>query len=596
MRKLLGVGTESFVRLRENGCYYVDKTAFMKPLLASGSDVHLITRPRRFGKSLFINTIQEFLRVDPAHPGDASRQERLFSGLKVLEDRAFCDRFMGRTPVLSLTFKDAAGESFESAFRKIALMLLKTAKRHACLAESPCLDEDDRETLRSFCSRRYMTDISNQEDVSSFIGSMLSFLARHFGRPAVLLIDEYDVPLAKAAFRGYYDRMAEFMRSLLAPLKTNGEDTLDDGQPVLGKAILTGCLRVSKESLFTGVNNLEVNTVCSTDEELAPAIGFTPDEVDALLACYGLEARREDVRRWYDGYRIAEQELYCPWDMMSFVQEALESRDPQACAPQSFWANTGGTDLIDKFLGGLDEAEAGRMQALVDGEEISFPLNEQLTYGDIELRRPEDFWTLLLSTGYLTLARPVQSGAECRARIPNEEVRQVFKKRIQSRFSKENSGFSQAGRDFALAAFRGDADAMNDLLEDVLEGYVSVRDSATRARAENFYHGFLSALLSSAGGAVKSFASNQEAGDGFADILLISSARPRTGVVLELKHSRKDSDMESDAGKALQQIEDKRYVQGLLGRGCRRFYGYGIAFSRKSCVISGKELHVQERA
>ena len=230
------------------------------------------------------------------------------------------------------------------------------------------------------------------------------------------------------------------------------------------------------------------------------------------------------------------------------------------------------------------------MQALVDGKEISFPLNEQLTYGDLDLRRPEDFWTLLLSTGYLTLARPARAGMECRARIPNEEVRQVFEKRIQSRFSKENGGFSQAGRDFALAACRGDAEAMRGILGRVLEGYVSVRDSATRARAENFYHGFLSALLSSAGGAVKGFASNQEAGDGSADILF-TSLDQNAGVVLELKHSRKDSDMESDAGRALRQIEDKRYVRGLLGRGCKRFYGYGygygIAFSRKSCVITG---------
>ena len=437
-----------------------------------------------------------------------------------------------------------------------------------------------------------MTDISNQEDVSSFIGSMISILARHFRRPAVLLIDEYDVPLAKAAFRGYYNKMMDFMRSLLAPLKTGGEDALDDGRPVLGKAILTGCLRVSKESLFTGVNNLRVNTVCSGGDLLAPAIGFTQGEVDALLAYYGMSARREDVRRWYDGYRLASQELYCPWDVMSFVQEAQEFTDPLSCKPQSFWANTGGTDAIDKFLGGLDEAEADRMQALVDGGEISFHLNEQLTYSDLELRRPDDFWTLLLSTGYLTLARPAQPGEECRVRIPNEEVRQTFEKRIEERFSAADNGFRQSGRDFAQAACRGDAEAMRAILGAVLEGYVSVRDSATRARSENFYHGYLSALLSSAGGAVKSFASNQEAGDGFADILFTSFDR-NTGVVLELKHSGKDSDMEADAGRALQQIKDKRYVQGLAGRGCKRFYGCGIAFSRKSCFIAGEAIGSQ---
>ena len=231
---------------------------------------------------------------------------------------------MGRTPVLSITFKNAEGDSFESAYKKTAQMLFKTAKRHAYLMESPRLDEEDRETLSSFCSKRYMTDISNQEDVSSFIGSMISFLARHFGRPAVLLIDEYDVPLAKAAFRGYYSKMMDFVRSLLAPLKTGGEDALDDGRPVLGKAILTGCLRVSKESLFTGVNNLRVNTVCSGGDLLAPAIGFTQGEVDALLAYYGMSARREDVRRWYDGYRLASQELYCPWVHGSLVLQATE--------------------------------------------------------------------------------------------------------------------------------------------------------------------------------------------------------------------------------------------------------------------------------
>ena len=586
MKKALGVGNESFLDLIESGCYYVDKTAFMKPLLAPGSSVRLITRPRRFGKSLFINTIQEFLRVDPGHPGDASRQERLFSGLRVLEDKTFCEQFMGRTPVLSLSFKEAEGESFDAAYDSLAQVLAEVAKDHAFLAESPRLDADDREIFRQYRSTAFMRRIENRGLAAFFIRNMVKFLARHFGRPAVLLIDEYDVPLAKAAFRGYYDRMVEFMRTLLSPLKTGGGATVN-GAPVLGKAILTGCLRVSKESLFTGVNNLEVNTVCSMDAELAPAIGFTPGEVGELLACYGLESRREDVRRWYDGYRISEQELYCPWDMMSFVKSALKSPDPQSCAPQSFWANTGGTDLIDKFLGGLDKAEAGRMQALMDGGEITFRLNEQLTYGDIDLRRPDDFWTLLLYTGYLTLAEPAQTGRQCRARIPNEEVREVFAERIQERFSAADSRFSRAGRDFALAALQGDADAMNDILDGVLEVYVSVRDSATRAKTENYYHGFLLALLASAGEDADNLRSNAEAGDGFADILLISSARPRTGVVIELKHSRSDAGMEADAGRALPQIEDKHYVQGLAGRRCARFLGCGIAFVRKRCFITG---------
>ena len=587
MEMLLGVGTESFARLRENGCYYVDKTAFLKPVLASGGDVLLITRPRRFGKSLFISTIESFLKADPGHPGDASRHEQLFSGLKVLEDRAFCEWFMGRTPVLSLSFKEAEGESFEAACDSLVQVLAEVAKDHAYLAESPGLDEDDREIFRQYCSTAFMRSLENRGLAAFFIRNMVKFLARHFGRPAVLLIDEYDVPLAKAAFRGYYDQMVGFMRALLSPLKTGGGATVN-GQPVLGKAILTGCLRVSKESLFTGVNNLEVNTVCSTDEELAPAIGFTPQEVDALLAYYGLESRREAVRRWYDGYRISEQELYCPWDVMSFVKGALKSPDPQACAPQSFWANTGGTDVIDQFLGSLDKAEADRMQALIDGEEITFRLNEQLTYGDLELRRPGDFWTLLLYTGYLTLAGPVQTGRECRARIPNEEVREVFAERIQERFSPMNRDFVRLSERFALAAESGNASAMKLEILKVLKRYVSVRDAATRAKTENYYHGFLLALLAGAGGAADNLRSNAEAGDGYAD-LMFTSADQSAGVVIEIKHCASGG-MRKAAQEALRQIREKHYAQGLADFDCARCYGYGIAFSGKNCVIAGEAI------
>ena len=587
MKTLLGVGTESFAKLRESGCYYVDKTAFMKPLLASGGDVTLIARPRRFGKSLFINTIQEFLKVDPEHPGDASRQERLFSGLQVLEDRAFCERLMGRTPVLSLSFKEAQGESFDAACDSLAQVLAEVANDHAFLAESPRLSANDREIFRQYCSTAFMRRAENRGLAAFFIRNMIKFLARHFGRPAVLLIDEYDVPLAKAAFRGYYDRMVEFMRTLLSPLKTGGGATVN-GAPVLGKAILTGCLRVSKESLFTGVNNLDVNTVCSGDDELAPAIGFTPGEVEALLSYYGLESRREDVRRWYDGYRVASQELYCPWDVISFAKNALKSASPLAYAPRNFWTGTGGTDAIDAFLKFLSRKEADQMQALLDGGEITFPLNEQLTYGDFDRHQPEDFWTLLLFTGYLTLASPLQDEEACRVRIPNEEVRRTFRERIEKQFSPRNQGFALLCRRFALAAESGDAAAMRAEMLKALIRYVSVRDAATRARAENYYHGFLLALLAGAGDAVDGLRSNAEAGDGFAD-LMFTSADQDTGVVIEIKHCAPGG-MTKAAQEALQQIEDKQYVQGLSDFGCTRCFGYGIAFSRKNCVIRGKEL------
>lgn len=340
--------------------------------------------------------------------------------------------------------------------------------------------------------------------------------------------------------------------------------------------------------MFTGLNNLGVNTVCSNDDVFSGAIGFTPEEVEALLAYYGLESRRDVVRQWYDGYRLASSEIYCPWDVLMFCAESLRQKDPLSFRPVKFWADTSDNAILDDFLGFIDGEDADRMQALVDGGEITIKLNEQVTFSDLKVHRSEDFWTLLLFTGYLTVAG--RDGEAFRLKIPNEAVRDEFRERIQKRFTAANSDFSQAGRTFALAAVSGETNAMRQVLFDVLENYVSVRDSATKAKAENFYHGFLLALLAGAGKTIHGVRSNAEAGDGYADILFTSSSMPLTGVVIEVKHAGSLAEMAGAAEQALRQIRDKRYVRGLEGLDCEKVFGCGIAFHGKSCVIKAEVL------
>ena len=588
MRKELAIGGEEFSRLIEKNCYYVDKTPWIKKLLSSADSVNLITRPRRFGKSLFLDTIEEFLKPDDQNPGSTAQHEKLFSGLKILEDKAFCENHMGKVPVLSISFKGVSDDSFEGAYECLGYKLVAAARNcSGPLLESPRLSDDEKARLECYRADEFMTDVSKQGQASHFIADMTLYLAKHFGRPAVLLIDEYDVPLAKAAQYGYYEKMLRFIQKLLGPLKQKGEERAN-GRAALEKTILTGCLRVSKESLFTGLNNLKVNTVCSASDEYAAAIGFTQAEVDELLKYYGLESRRDAVRHWYDGYRFGQKAIYCPWDVLHFCQDSLELSDPFTCIPGNYWLHTAGHGFIDDFLNALTEEGAQQMQILADGGEITFKLNEQLTYVDIKNHELNNFWTLLLFTGYLTLCEPVQIGGVCRVRIPNEEVRGIFEERILARFSKANNHFVLEGVELARFALNGDSDAFEETLDRILKTYVSVRDTATRAKAENFYHGFLLALLTSAGSAIKNLSSNREAGDGYADIMF-TSENSRTGVVLELKHCA-PKEIYDAAEAALVQIREKRYAEGFNSRRCRRVWCYGVAFSGKDCAVEAAEF------
>ena len=596
MKKTLPVGNESFISLMENHSYYVDKTAVFKPLMESGNFVHLITRPRRFGKSLFMDTLRTFLQLNPDHPGDTSLQQRYFSDKTIFSDHAFCQRFMGQIPILFLCLKGIDKPNYERAYRAFAKKLHEHAKAHAYLLDSPRLSASDKTVFRQYLDPTFMRDVDNQDDAAAYIGDMATFLAKHFERPAVLLIDEYDVPLAKAAANGYYEDMRFFMKALLEPLeplKTGGTPTIN-GVPVIRKAILTGCLRVSKASIFTDVNNFNVNSVCAQGSALAAAIGFTSEEVSELLDYYGLSEKRTIIRQWYDGYRIGGHDIYCPWDVLRFCDDILSNGvNPDTFKPANYWADTSGNEVIDEFLGFLTSEDADRMQTLMDGSSVEFKVNEQLTYDDFVHHRSDDFWTLLLFTGYLTVAAFTDAGT-CLVKIPNEEIRETFRNRIQSHFSSANRTFAHGGEAFGRAAFTGDTATLQTLTCQLLERYVSVRDTATRAHAENYYHGFLMGLLGSADAVVKNLLSNREAGDGYADIVF-TSLGARVGVVLEIKYCADRSQLKSSSEAALRQIHDKRYADGLAGFGCPRLFGYGLAFSGKNCVVTGAELSAEAK-
>ena len=584
--KSLPLGQQSFVDLRSANNYYVDKTPFIKAVMEYDAQVLLLTRPRRFGKTLFMDTLQRFLEIDPANPGKSNANAPLFSGLKILEDKPFCDAWMGQHPVISLSLKGAGADTFELAYELFALNLIDVAKPFAFLLDSPRLSSDDKNQLSNYMTSSYMQDSANKGTVILFLKKLAAMVSKHYGRKVIILIDEYDVPLAKAAAHGYYNEMVIVIRNFLCEALKPSPATDD----FLFKAVLTGCLRVSKESIFTGLNNPGINTICSEDKALSEAIGFTESEVKALLDYYQLAPCFEKVKTWYDGYHFHRSDIYCPWDVINFCSEARRFDDPVQYAPRNYWANSSSNDIIDEFLGFLSGEDTDKMQTLVDGGTIDIRVNEKLNYGELAHHSPTDFWTVLFYTGYLTIAERLPGHPlDFRVRLPNEEVRETFRDTVVAHFSKANATSAQNGQNLARAAFAGDAIAMKKVLVQVLEGFVSVRDTASRAKPENFYQGFLAGLFSCAGTAVRNFESNGEAGDGYADFLF-TSADEDTGVVIEIKQCRTKNAMKATAQAALEQVQARRYALGLDDYACSQNFAYGIAFCGKSCIVQVEAL------
>ena len=610
----LPTGNDGFADIRTVNCYYVDKSPYLKTVFskevstekktsAAGTPVMLFTRPRRFGKTLLMDMFKNFLRINSDKPDDTSVQEELFHGLKILEDKDFCAKYMGRFPVIFITLKGVHGNDFEKAYLKLAELVAKKAKEFSFLKDSPALDEDDKAKFDLLTDEIYLKKADNaaQSYVTSAIGDLASMLYKHFKRQVYILIDEYDVPLAKAQENKYHKEMVDLMSSFLDFLKTPPSDPVK-GTSIISKVIMTGCLKVAKNSIFTGVNNLYVNTVADTERNYSDMIGFTKEETQQLLKDYEFEDYEQTVKEHYDGYRFFKSEMFCPWDVINFVQKNLNNKlqgDFEHVNADNYWDRSSSDSALGEYIGYLTDTDTQKMQDLIDGKSISFKLNESMNYDCLSQHDPNDFWSLLLHTGYLTLdwdktksselSKDSTSNKDVFARIPNLEIKECFTTNIQDRFNSEFKNCNLNGR-FVAALANGNSKEISDILFDMLQKYVSIRDTATKAPLENFYHGFINGIFTGCEGIISEYHSNYESGDGYADITF-KAERNTKAVIIEIKATSKDEEMDELAAKALTQIEEKNYALPFTKVSkITDIYAYGIVFCRKDCIVNCKKI------
>ena len=563
MKKKLPIGLDGFEKIRTNDFYYVDKTLFIKELLQNWGEVNLFTRPRRFGKSLNMSMLKCFFEVgsDPA----------LFDGLQISQEKELFAKYQGKFPVISISLKGVDGRSFFSASAALRTIIGSEAMRFQYLKESEKLSNEEKEAYRRLIqigSGEGGLYAMTEEVAAASLKVLSQLLAKHWGQKAILLIDEYDVPLDKAFQAGYYEEMVDLIRNFLGnALKTNDS---------LFFAVLTGCLRISKESIFTGLNNLKVHTI--SDVRYDEFFGFTDGDVEELLEYYGLPAYKEAVRAWYDGYRFGNTDVYCPWDVINYCDELLA--DPSAL-PKNYWANTSGNDLIRRLLRQSNQSAKGEMEELFGGGQVTKRVKQELTYRDID-ESDENLWSVLYATGYLTGRQVGQANADLfQLWIPNGEIRKLFADLVEEWFQETARADSARINRFCAAFPAGDVTAIQEMLHDYLWDSISVRDTAVRKnQKENFYHGMLLGLLRSQGNwLVKS---NAEMGEGYSDITV--QTPDRIGIVIELKYAE-DGNLESSCKAALAQIEDRKYGEGLKRRGVKKLLQYGIAFYEKECLV-----------
>ena len=561
MKKKLPIGIDGFEKIMTNDFYYADKTLFIKELLQNWGEVNLFTRPRRFGKSLNMSMLKCFFEVgaDPA----------LFDGLKIMQEKELCEKYMGKFPVISISLKGVDGRDFESASAALRTIIGNEAARFRFLNSSDRLTDDEKESYAQLTevgsSQGGIYTMTEKVAVAS-LKTLSQLLSRHFGQKVILLIDEYDVPLDKAFQSGYYDEMLSLMRNVLGnALKTNDS---------LYFAVLTGCLRISKESIFTGLNNLKIHTI--SDVRYDEYFGFTNSDVDELLESYGLSSYKGVIRDWYDGYRFGDTDVYCPWDVINYCDELLADPDAE---PENYWANTSGNDLIRRLLKKADQSTKNDVECLINGGSVTKTIRQELTYREIE-DSIDNIWSVLYSTGYLTCRRRVP-GKKMELALPNREVRDLFIDLIKDWFEETIQADSGRIRRFCAAFPAGDTDVIQEMLGDYLWDSISVRDTAVRRNMkENFYHGMLLGLLRSQGSwLVKS---NAETGEGYSDISI--QTPDRVGMVIELKYAD-DGNLEAACREALRQIEVKKYAEGLKYRGIKTIIKYGIAFCGKECMV-----------
>ena len=611
----LPTSVDNFAELITSSCYYVDKTPYLKEVFADittaddkskvkGSNVLLFTRPRRFGKTLLMNMFESFLQISGKEPGNITKHLNYFKGTKILEDQDFCDKYMGQCPVISITLKDVCGDDFESAYFKLAGIVADKANEYDFLNDSPALNTDDKDTYTKISSKSFLIKNSAESKyyTTRAISSLSLMLYKHFKKQVYVLIDEYDVPLAKAQSYGYHKDMVTLMSSFLGFLKDSQKDP-ETNKPVVKKVILTGCLKVAKNSIFTGVNNLKVNTVTNKIDNYTGMIGFTKEETLKLLKDYEMEDFSEVVRNNYDGYKFYDKEMFCPWDVLNFVEDNFNFKQQGLLSEieaENYWANSTSSPAVYEYLGFLTDSDNQKMQDLVDGNSISFVLNESMNYDCLSEHDPNDFWSLLLHTGYLTLdwektkkdelSKDNSSNKEVYVRIPNLEIQKCFKEDIQKRFDSFLKKDNLADK-IANALFTGDSEFVQTQLRTYLKKFVSIRDTATKAPHENYYHGFLNGVFTNCSkDFLSEYHSNYESGDGYADITFKSEFSEKA-VIIEIKAAPVGSDLIQLSENAISQIEDKHYADPFLQNSMTQsIYAYGIAFAGKNCCISVKKI------
>ncbi|MBU5480130.1 AAA family ATPase [Blautia sp. MSJ-19] len=556
-RKKLPIGIDIFEKMDREEFYYVDKTEMIEELLKNRSEVNLFTRPRRFGKSLNMSMLKAFFEID-GNPA-------LFDGLKISKKKELCKKYMGQFPVISISLKSVEGLTFENAKKSLKDILGEEAGRFYFLTQSSNLTDEEKKSYRALIGVDETGDFRMSDTaLEKSLLRLSSLLCKHYGKPVILLIDEYDVPLDKAFQYGYYDEMVLLIRNIFGnALKTN---------PNLYFAVLTGCLRISKESIFTGLNNLKVLTL--TDVRFDEYFGFTDTEVKDMLKYYGLSEHYGEVKEWYDGYRFGNVEVYCPWDVINYCD--LLKADPNAL-PQDYWSNTSGNAMVRRFIDKADTQTRDEIERLIAGEEIVKEIHQELTYNELD-SSIENLWSVLFTTGYLT--QHGQEGKKYRLTIPNNEIRELFILQIREWFRDVSRKDGETLNQFCEAFPEQNPEKIEEIFSDYLWNTISIRDTAS-AKKENFYHGILLGLLGYKSNWL--VRSNAESGTGYSDIL-VEVPKNRTGIVIELKYAE-DGNMDAACEKALQQIEERDYAARLKEDGMRNIIKYGIACYKKNCKV-----------
>lgn len=567
----LPVGIDDFRKLRESHFYYVDKTRLIEQLLLNWSEVTLFTRPRRFGKTLNMSMLKSFF--------DIGTDKALFDGLYISGNKELCDEYMGKYPVIFLSLKGVEGLTYEEAFEAFVRIMGKEINRVSFLADSDKLTQIEREQYKGLTIMKNGRLAFDKEKLISSLQLLSQLLYKHYGKKVVILIDEYDVPLDKAFQNGYYNEMVSLIRGLFGQaLKTN---------EFLQFAVLTGCLRISKESIFTGLNNFKVMSI--TDSRFDEQFGFTDSEVKKLLSDYGMDSHFDEVKEWYDGYHFGKADVYCPWDV---INHADHLRDDSDAKPQTYWINSSGNSLVRRLINRADSSTKDEIERLIAGEAIEKVIRQDLTYDEIE-NSIDNIWSVLFTTGYLTkigeVKLPDSESYAYMLVIPNKEVREVFVLQIQEWFKAVVANDNDTMSLLSKAILDKDEAILARQLNIVMGRMISILDTkAADDMKENFYHGLLLGLLrgSNPDWLIKS---NRESGDGFSDIL-IKPENPDLGIVIEVKYAKEFKGLDAACDAAMAQIKQKRYDETLRDEGRCDILAYGIAFCRKRCKVAGEKL------